>query len=426
MSGPSRPGGLADDLSAPPPYAQPGKGAEHRYSLADRHQEQWGVLTLTSAARSARSTPLYYEDDSVQGTFEMEADRSDSIRSVTVTVSGSVVTGPMVDDTSVFLSMSNCLWSRKSSSLRVGHCMWPFSIALPSAVNVASYGGSSTFALPETFMERHTRVSVVYEVSVIVSRGLFRADNTFKTRFRYVPCTLPDPPSVLRQRAYAENTTLSGPRDDPAGWKTPVTAMAHGHVFKTRQAVVQCTFSLAVPLCYTRGSVIPCWIMLESGDLQALDLFADPGALSVRLRRRVRYQATALVTMQSPDSTQSVLDVASAVWWPQPTHDSTQYTRTLEGEIRLPADLMSSAEMATAQFSISYTVDVFPSTCVGFTPSGDATLMSLPVNIVTMHSPNAPRPVIYAPPTYDNVAAQTEHNNDVGVFAQVMNSRRLV
>jgi hypothetical protein len=105
-------------------------------------------------------------------------------------------------------------------------------------------------------------------------------------------------------------------------------------------------------LSYTRGSVIPCWIVLESGDLQALDIFAEPSSLAVRLQRCVRYQGTALVTMQNIDSTQSILEVASAVWWPHP-NQFTAYTRTLEGEIHIPSDLASSSVMTLAQFSIS-------------------------------------------------------------------------
>ncbi|KAJ6531485.1 hypothetical protein DFH09DRAFT_1326462 [Mycena vulgaris] len=72
-------------------------------------------------------------------------------------------------------------------------------------------------------------------------------------------------------------------------------------------------------LSYTRGSVLPCWIILESGDPDALGLFASQNAFSVRLRRRVRYQATALLMVQNVDPRLSVTDVASAAWWPQPT-----------------------------------------------------------------------------------------------------------
>jgi hypothetical protein len=86
MSGPSR-FVLDDDLDAPPPYNPEGDlGVEHRYPLSDRSQKQWGVLTLASAAKSPRSTPIYYEGDAVRGTFEMEVDNADSIRSINILV----------------------------------------------------------------------------------------------------------------------------------------------------------------------------------------------------------------------------------------------------------------------------------------------------------------------------------------------------
>ncbi|KAJ7114642.1 hypothetical protein C8R43DRAFT_125800 [Mycena crocata] len=409
MSGSFHPRRSGRDDLAPPPYSAPSHGVEHRYSVLDKSRKEWGLFTIASAARSSRSTPLYYQDDSVQGAFDMEADKGDSVRSITVSISGSIVTGTMVDDTSVFLHLSVCLWSHKTSPARVGHCHWPFSIPLPSEVTVTERGRSSSNSLPESFLERHTRVSVLYEISVVVARGFLRPDVIFKTRFRYVPCTQPDPPSALRQRAYAMNTALRGPRVDPAGWATSVTAMAHGHVFMTRQAVVQCTLSLATPLCYTRGSVLPCWLVLESGDADALALFSDPSALDLRLQRRVRFRATALVTaMQSTNNhsnsatTQTVVDVATAVWWPQPAEDATPYTRTLEGEIRLPVDLAPSAEMGVAQFSIDYTVDLFPSSCIGFSAASPNVLLSTPVRIATMYPADVSRPIVYAPPSYEN------------------------
>ncbi|KAJ6550988.1 hypothetical protein DFH09DRAFT_603593 [Mycena vulgaris] len=411
MNTPTVPSGFGDDSSAPPPYNPRDPRVARRYPLSERNQKQWGVLTVTSAARSAQSLPLYYEGDSIEGSFETDPGNSDSIRSITISVSGSIVTGPLADDTSAFLHLSSSLWSRRSSTLRVGHRVWPFSISLPSEATTASGGGrSSTFRLPETFALRNSGLSVVYEVSVAVSRGLFRTENKFKTQFRYVPRTAPSPPSILRQGAYSEHTALMGPRDDPPGWETPVTVMAHGHVFKTRQAVVQCTLSLATPLSYTRGSVIPCWIIIESGDPDALELFASQNALSVRLRRRVRYQATALLTVHNVDPRPLVTDVASASWWPQPTYDSTAYTRTLEGEIRVPANLTSSGEMGLAQFSVSYTVDLFPSNCPDFTPADQGALLSMPVKITTMYPENVPQPIIYTPHSPDADPRQTEQN----------------
>ncbi|KAJ6531459.1 hypothetical protein DFH09DRAFT_1326442 [Mycena vulgaris] len=252
MSAPSLPSGFGDESSAPPPYNP----------------------------RDPRSLPLY-EGDSIEGSFETDPGNSDSIRSITISV-GSIVTSPLADDTSAFFHLSSSLWSRGPSTLRVGHRVWPFSISLPS--EVTGGGRSSTFRLPETFALRKKFRPRSREACSALKIS------TFKTQFRYVPRTAPGPLSVLRQGAYTERTALLGPRDDPPGWETPVTVMAHGHAFKRRQAVVQCTMSFATPLSYTRGSVIPCWIILET------------------------------------------------------------YTRTLEGEIRVPADLTSFGEMGLAQF----------------------------------------------------------------------------
>ncbi|KAJ7743677.1 hypothetical protein DFH07DRAFT_979421, partial [Mycena maculata] len=376
----------------------------HRFPLLDKRGREWGLLTFDSGARSAQSTLLFYEDDIMHGSLEMGTEKNDSLRSVTVKVAGAVVAGPLVDDRTVFWKLSSSLWTRKNSPPEIGRHVWPFAFPIPS--EVTNSGSPANFKLPESFLERHTRITVLYEISVIVTRGMFRTENHFKTHVRYVPCTRPAPPSALRQRAYRLNQALPGPREDPDGWYTNGTAMAHGHVFRTRQAVVQCTainlsphYNIDNPfqLCYTRGSVIPCWITLESGDVEALDLFAAPDALVVHLRRFVRHQTTSLVANQT-GPTQSFTTLAPAAWWPKPEHDTT-YTRTLEGEIRVPADSVSSS--ATGQFSISYAVELFSPDSVGFTCTDSSALVSLPISIATMHATNAPRPVAYAPPSYD-------------------------
>lgn len=108
-------------------------------------------------------------------------------------------------------------------------------------------------------------------------------------------------------------------------------------------------------LCYTRGSVIPCWLTLESGDVQALELFAAPDALQIHLRRCVRYAATSISASQV-GVTSSFATLAHAVWWTHPEQDGA-YTRTLEGEIRLPAGL--AADAAVGQYSISVRISGF-------------------------------------------------------------------
>ncbi|KAJ7635677.1 hypothetical protein DFH06DRAFT_1336336 [Mycena polygramma] len=401
----------------PPSYQSSEHGVRHRFPLVDSRGKQWGVLALESGARSATSTPLFYESDIIHGLFTTEVEKGDPMRSVTIKISGSVITGPMVEDRMTFLKLSTSLWTRTDSPPDVGRAWWPFSIPLPSEANIQTGGQRRAFPLPESFLERHTRVTVLYEISVTVARGMFRANNSFTTRFRYIPCTYPEPPSGLRQRAYDLHHGLPGPVQDPEGWVTSATALAQGRVFRTRHTCVQCTLSLACPLSYTRASLIPCWLNLRSGDSDALALLSAPSAPRVHLRRCVRYHTSDRPGIHTVQGGESRTDVASAVWWPRDDDnavDDAAYTRTLEGEIRLPASLPASA--AVGSFSISYAVDFLPPDCIGFTPTNDDALISVPVEIMTMYAANSPQPVAYAPPSYDALTTHHVASHDESVL----------
>ncbi|KAJ6460063.1 hypothetical protein C8R47DRAFT_129694 [Mycena vitilis] len=401
----------------PPSYQSSGHGVRHRFPLVDSRGKQWGLLALESGARSATSTPLFYESDMIHGLFTTEVEKGDPTRSVTIKILGSVITGPMVEDRMTFLKLSTALWTRTATPLDVGRAWWPFSIPLPNEANVQTGGQRWAVRLPESLLERNTRVTVLYEISVIVARGIFRGNSSFTTRFRYIPCTYPDPPSQLRQRAYGLHHALPGPSQDPDGWVTSATALVHGRVFRTRHTCVQCTLSLARPLSYTRASVIPCWLHLRSGDADALALLSVPSAPRVHLRRCVRYHNSDRPGILTVQSGESCTDAANAVWWPRDDDnavDEEAYTRTLEGEIRLPSSLAASA--AVGSFSISYSVDVLPPDCIGFTPTSDDALISVPVEIVTMYAANSPQPVAYAPPSYDALPTRHVASHNEGVL----------
>ncbi|KAJ7170804.1 hypothetical protein C8R43DRAFT_944647 [Mycena crocata] len=377
---------------------------EHIYPLTDGKSHPWASLTLRSSAKSVKSVPTFFEKEHINGSFQLTADKGDSIQSVTITITGRIITGSSVDETYVFLNQSLPLWSKADSrssgaaTKLLGACVWPFSIPLPKAVSMKDGSHDTLFRLPETFLERHTRASVSYEICVLVSRGKLRTDSQIKTRFAYVPSTRPDPPSLLRQLAYRENTLLPGPEVDPAGWYTSSTAVIRGTVFKTRQATVHCMLSLANPLSYTRGTVIPCRMTLESNDHQALDMFSAPSAPVVTLRRRVRFQNPTTSSKREVDWVESFEDVCSTVWWPSPGGTDAPYSRCLEGEIKLPKDIASSSSIG--RFSVSYTIVVASFETAGFTPSSSQPILVEPVTIATTHARDSPRPHAYAPPAY--------------------------
>ena len=100
-----------------------------------------------------------------------------------------------------------------------------------------------SFRLPETFLERQTRVSVQYDLTIIVSRGKLRADNRIKTAFGYVPSSRPDAPSLLRQIAYQQFLPVPGPLSDPEGWKTMRPVSVRGTMFCVHRAEAKATVS---------------------------------------------------------------------------------------------------------------------------------------------------------------------------------------
>ncbi|KAJ3513144.1 hypothetical protein NLJ89_g3107 [Agrocybe chaxingu] len=174
-------------------------------------------------------------------------------------------------------------------------------------------------------------------------------------------------------------------------------------MFRTQRVETKCTLSLAKPLCYARGTVLPCFLTLESSSPQALDLLCTPSAIALSLRRRVRFYNKPSSSRQDVAWNESMEDTGRAVWWPSTAADarSDSNTRYLEGEIRLEKDLRPTSEMG--HFSI------FDSTA----------LLSEPVEIATMH-PKGPRTNAYSPPAYDSSRRHAGEERvptfDVGAF----------
>ncbi|KAF7327972.1 hypothetical protein MKEN_00377400 [Mycena kentingensis (nom. inval.)] len=404
----SRPGPVPQSACDLPAYtrrntlAQPvarREPSEHVYPLVDGKGSPWATLTLRSSAKSSKSVPTFHEKEHINGTFQLNSEKGDSIQSVTVTITGRVVTGSTINDSFTFLTQSLCLWSKADSKTSgaatklLGTSSWPFSIPMPKTVSL-----KERFNLPETFLERHIGGSVTYEISVLVSRGKLRSDSEIKTRFAYIPGIRPDPPSLLRQLAYREHTELPGLEVDPIGWTSTATAIVRGTIFKTRQAAMHCMLSLANPLSYTRGTVIPLRVTLESNDGQALDILSSPTAPVVTLRRSVRYQNLSTSSKRGADWIESVEDICRAVLWPSANGVDAAYSRCLEGEMKLPKDLASTSSIGI--FIVSYSIVLTAFEAAGFVPTSSQAILAEPVTIATAHTRDSPRPLEYAPPSY--------------------------
>ena len=108
-------------------------------------------------------------------------------------MTGRILTGSHIDDSFAFLNHTQPIWAKYPDFPRLpspsdaalsdrllGHCVWPLSIPIARTVNAPTGAGDTrSFRLPETFLERNTRVSVQYDLTINVSRGKLRSDNWF-------------------------------------------------------------------------------------------------------------------------------------------------------------------------------------------------------------------------------------------------------
>lgn len=58
---------------------------EHVFVLTEKNRP-WVTLKLYSSAKSSKSLPTFFEKENIKGSLEIDADRGDSIQSVTAVV----------------------------------------------------------------------------------------------------------------------------------------------------------------------------------------------------------------------------------------------------------------------------------------------------------------------------------------------------
>ncbi|KAF9562006.1 hypothetical protein CPC08DRAFT_634774 [Agrocybe pediades] len=413
---------------------------EFHYDVKSRKGNSFATLTLVAERLFSKHIPTVLQDKNVEGRVHLRLGSPETIKAVTISVQGQYLTGANPDQQFTFLDLSYTLWSQSSgkppnsnglhqhtlsptglisssSSSKFdgklhGDYTWPFSIPLPKDVTLP-YGKNNelkTFPLPQTFNERLAKGSINYEVYLRISRGKFQPDDRASVKFGFIPISRPPPFPPMRRLSYQENSPLLGPSADPEGWysKGPITVA--GHVGNHRLAHIACTVRLflARPLCYTRGSLIPCCFRLESGDRQALDLISAPTAISAFLMRRIRYYSShhKVGTAYAKDTIEYS---QPAVWWPSHTERQEaslnhgpswghERARILNGEIHLKPDLKPTSAML--DFRIEYSVVFFPFRVAGFEPSSQDPLLEYPVEIVTSYA-HGPRPRKFAPHGYE-------------------------
>ncbi|TFK23474.1 hypothetical protein FA15DRAFT_620797 [Coprinopsis marcescibilis] len=299
----------------------------------------------------------------------------------------------------------------------------------PSRRNPTSWGDlqSDTQTLPPSFLEKNVNSNMQYELVLIISHGRFRNDSRLKTVILYTPSFWPPPSSNGRQTSYREGALLRGPILDPDGWYPFSPVKIKGTLQRASEVEVECVLSLAQPLVYARGTVIPLHLSMTCQNTSALDYVANPKSIQVRLSRLINYEKGAVdgesqINMSSIHSLSSVIStgeppiaarikkdrskssqssaslptavpissltasdvlpptkefllnpshketVGSAIWW-VPPKDVTQERdrRFMEGEVHLPPDLQPSCGFAP--FTIQYAIELLPFASPAFEPA---------------------------------------------------------
>ncbi|KAH8102043.1 hypothetical protein BXZ70DRAFT_999481 [Cristinia sonorae] len=412
---------------------------EHHYTLSDARDPPWATLMVRSRAPLPTHLPSTFEGEDITGEILLDLTREDSsIKGVVVSIIGQITTSAI--DMHPFLTLRQELWSadmgdpgqRRGAPFNgklLGRYRWPFTFKIPPYVEFAGSSGSNeTFRVPPSFSERMTRVHIQYQLIAVIRRGKFRIDNQLSTVFSFTPFIHPAPFTEARQEAYRHGHPIPGPDQDPEGWESLTSVDVGGTVFSTRAVDAKCRLSLAKPLSYTRGTVIPCSLCIECSDAQALDLLSMPQAIDIRLLRHISKVTTEVVSKSTGkskyavDFEQTAQEIRSAVWWL--SYDDS-YRRVLCGEIHLPKDLKPNCRIGKfdlhvrsipSDCSLSYTVEMFPMKAIAFSSheTTAAALLVQPVEIVTAYSAG-PRPRTYSPslpPGYNDASSSTRPSSE--------------
>ncbi|KAF7307984.1 hypothetical protein MKEN_01159900 [Mycena kentingensis (nom. inval.)] len=425
-AGPSSSQADAADL----PVYSGNERTEHVFTLGkdDSEDGAWAKLTLKSNARSAKSTPSYSEGDEIVGSFLLSSAKGDGIKTISVTLTGKIVTGAAREEVFTFLKHETIMWQKTTSPALVpGNTLFTFTIDLPSTVQIKD----AEYSLPESFLERHVRASVSYEIVLRVARGWLRSDNEIKERIRYSPVSYAPPPSPLRVQAYRERTRLLGPEIDPQGWVMTPTVDVSGMLFRTRPVGVRLKMHIARPTSYARGTPIPLLLTISSTDPQALALLSAPASPVVILRRAIRYKIASSSPTRTADWETTDADLVRAALWPL-AGAPVAGTRTvvLEGEIVLPKGLLASStmdrfEVSVRNFSksrrlvsvsnlpVQYAVVILAFDATGFVPdaseSRSSPLLVQPVQITTKPPIDSPHAMEYTPASHVPLPLPTRH-----------------
>ncbi|CAL1717093.1 unnamed protein product [Somion occarium] len=296
--------------------------------LEDGKGRPWIWLTIRSRTRDRARLPLFCEGDKIEGSVEVDFDKTSGAKGVSVAVTGSVT--EVGQEEFKFLQLHEALWTREASTAPKDKHRWPFSIPLPDKVPVQN----ESYALPPSFSERGSPVYVDYRVTVAVRRGGLRVNHTLASVLVYMSTSYAPMPSQLRQLAYSEGAMIIGPEGDPEGWKTLQPLRISGTLFNTKPVTVECTLAISSPVAFAAGSPIPLFMTFSSVDEQALDLLSTPSSIKIHLIRERLVGSSANKGKGQTDRTFRE-PISAAFFWSPSEASPEKGKRVLQGELEV-------------------------------------------------------------------------------------------
>ncbi|KAI0254027.1 hypothetical protein BJV78DRAFT_1280438 [Lactifluus subvellereus] len=313
---------------------------QHHYTLISGKGDDRPWLTLVIASRLPRPKylPTFIGSDEVSGSVELELTKPKNIREVKVTLKGE--TTQHAQEPHVFLEMSQIL--AQPAGKLLGKHSHPFRFVLPNEVTVDESNWAMVYPLPPRFHEKGI-LYIDYKIIVTVRRGKFSMDNSLTTNIVYLPETIAERPSLLREQSYMEEAPLAPPTLDSRGWKLLPPVETVGTLVPDTTVTAQ--LAIASPLSFALGTPIPLFLELHISGAG----FFGSRMIDVRLDRT-------LITRGFAGAARK-LDVGRAVFWEAP--GSSPQNIKLWGEIIIGRHLIPTFDFSKC--SVRYSIVLYPS-----------------------------------------------------------------
>ncbi|KZT61100.1 hypothetical protein CALCODRAFT_491764, partial [Calocera cornea HHB12733] len=250
-------------------------------------------LALNSAAASPDQMPVFHGACPVTGEVVLEQSKLRSIKDVMITVEGRLFTpsGEVTSFLSHTLSLITPAFPQpapRTSTLDGTHTL-PFSFTFPSV-------GSNGSPLPMSWtsaLSPNTKIEYIFSLRIKRKSRTARrvcGDDVLNVPIVFHPRQRPEKQPLVAWSAVG--VTGEWPTERGA-WHLS-TATIRGSQVGQRDAQLRANLGLAAPLAYPVHSTLPFTITLSDERNSAPDVLSAPIAISVDLRRAVRYVPTAI------------------------------------------------------------------------------------------------------------------------------------